>query len=71
MPIGIFSVGDRVTCAFHHDIPATITGLVGEGFEYVLDRPHELGPRYGVITNGTAFTTENWRHLDSQLKERQ
>ena len=62
MPMGIFSVGDRVTCDFHHGIPATVTALVGDGFKYVLDRPHDLGPRHGFITDGTAFLTDGWRH---------
>lgn len=76
MPMGIFSVGDRVTCDFHHGIPATITRLLDglsprSGFDYTLDRPHELGPRHGFITSGTAFITDGWRHIDSQPKEQQ
>lgn len=66
MPMGIWSVGDRVTCEFHHRIPATITGLTERGgFTYKLDSAHELGPRHGFITNGEAFDTSGWWHLST------
>lgn len=65
---GRWSVGDRVTCDFHHGIPATITRLLDEegypgGFAYVLDRPHHLGPRHGFIESGQAFDTSGWRRI--------
>lgn len=55
-------VGDRVTSDFHHGIPATITALrEGGGFDYVLDEAHDLGPRHGQITSGSAYDSTGWR----------
>ena len=63
-----WKVGDRVTCDFHHGIPATITRLLDDeghpgGFAYQLDRPHSLGPRHGYIENGQAFDTSRWHRI--------
>lgn len=71
MATEVWSVGDRVECPFHHGIPATITRLLDDqgtrgGFAYVLDRPHDLGPRHGEITGGEAFDTSDWRHVRSE-----
>lgn len=57
-------VGDRVIGRLHRDNPARITKMLdGEGFEYELETPHDLGPRHGRVFNGKAFTREGWKRL--------
>ena len=68
-----WAVGQRVTCDFHHGEPATVTKLNPDGgFDYLLDKPHSLGPRHGWIERGTAFgLAEGWRPYQASTKETQ
>lgn len=69
-PAPVFAVGDRVTCDFYRGAPATVTALlITGGFAYTLDKPHDLGPRYGQIVDGKAFDTNGWRHWQPETME--
>ncbi len=63
LPAQQWVIGQRVTCDYHHGEPATITALNPDGgFDYVLDKPHQLGPRHGSISGGTAHgPADGWR----------
>lgn len=65
-----FKVGDRVRYPYNGSV-GTVTAITARGFNWRLDEPFQLGPRYGWYQEGESYTDEKWElaslHPDADL----